>query len=387
MRARIIGAGSYIPENVVSNEMLAKIIPEWSADIIEKKLGIVERRFMWPLDMVKGKTVPPRDPDVPATSVDMSKLALGQALDHAGIKGSELDAILFVTCTPDEPLFSHDAMALHEHFGLPSGALVNEFESGCGGAVYQFDFARRLVESGMCKRVALVASNATSPCFTGMHIYSDPAFPFPFDPDKPLKMALSAYVFGDGAGAVILDGGGDDDHGVINSHVGVDYGVHVFRSGGGILWPGNADRTENWRHGYYVDGLKVAIDYAKYIQAGVVGAMRGYEDRLSDIDRFFFHQVNRRILEKFLVDPFSRMGKYASNAPVGLLEKNMAGAGFPMDKVSIHVDRYANVSAACTLVLMAEDLHSGVVQLGSSELVLLAAMGAGVHYGGHLIRL
>jgi 3-oxoacyl-[acyl-carrier-protein] synthase III len=364
MRARIIGAGSYVPENIVTNEMLAKVIPEWSAEIIEKKLGIRERRFMWPLDTVKGKAVPPADKTKPSTNVDMAVISLEQALAQAGLSGSDMDALLFVTCTPDEPLFSHDAMEIHQRLQMRSDCLVNEFESGCGGIAYQLNHARLLLESGACNRVALVASNATSPCFTGMHIYSDPAFPFEFDPDKPLKMALSAYVFGDGAGAIVLDNSGNENCGILNSYFRVDYGVHVFRSGGGIQWPGNSSRTENWRHGYYVDGKKVAVDYAKYMEASVRGALRGFENRYDEIERFYFHQVNRRILEIFL-----------------------KSGGFDIGKVPIHVDRYANISAACTLVLLAEDIHGGHVQLGNGTLTMLAAMGAGVHYGGHLIVL
>ncbi len=368
MRATIVGVGSYVPEHVVTNDTLARVIGFKDSDWIIEKLGIEERRFMWPLDMSKGAGVPPA-PGLPKTETDMAALALKQALDHAGLKGGDVDGIIFVTCTPDEPLFSHDVMELHQRFGMPNDGHIEEFGSGCGGVAYRLMLARRLVETGICKRIALVAANGTSPCFTGRHIYNDLAYPF--DSGKPLHMALSAYVFGDAAGALILEGKSDDDagdSGFINSHIGIDYGKHVHRSGGGIMYPGNSDRTELWRHGYYVDGKLVAIDYAKYISEGIRGAMKGHEMLLPQIKRMFLHQVNRRILEKFLDHP--------SN-PLGAIR----------DRASIHVDRYANVSAPCTLVLMAEDVHSGKVTLGSGELVLLAAMGAGTHYGGHLIRL
>lgn len=362
-RTVITGAGHYVPEFVVTNDMLVKIIPDWPADVIEQKLGIVERRFMWPLDPVRGMAVPP-PAGKPSTNVDMAALALEMALNDAGIEGKDLDALLFVTCTPDEPLFSHDAMALHERFGMRPSALVNEFDSGCGGSAYQLEHARTLIESGRYGRVALVASNATSPCFTGMHIYSDPAFPFAHDPGKPLKMALSAYVFGDGAGAVILEGRDSGASGIISSFAEVDYGIHVFRSGGGIQYPGNRAGVETWRHGYYVDGKKVMVDYFKYMEAAIRGAMRGHEHELPNITRFFLHQVNARVLEKFV-----------------------AMSPFPPERVPIHSNRLANTSAACTLILISEDVHNGVVTLGSGDLVLLAAMGAGVHFGGHLIRL
>jgi 3-oxoacyl-[acyl-carrier-protein] synthase III len=366
MRAVIVGVGSYAPQHVVTNDMLSKVIPYWDAETIEQKLGIKERRFMWPLDMSKGAGVPPA-PGLPATENDMAAIALQQALDHAGLEGKDIDALIFVTCTPDEPLFSHDVMDLHQRFSMRRDSHIEEFGSGCGGVAYRLWHARKLIESGMCRRVALVAANGTSPCFTGRHIYNDLAYPF--DTGKPLHMALSAYVFGDAAGAVILEGqDGEGQSGFVNSHIGLDYGVHVFRSGGGILYPGNASRTELWRHGYYVDGKKVAIDYAKYIAEGIRGAMVGHELLLPQIKRMFLHQVNKRILEKFLDHP--------SN-PLRAIR----------DRASIHVDHYANVSAPCTLVLMAEDVHNGLVKLGSGDLVLLAAMGAGVHYGGHLIRL
>lgn len=362
-RAVITGAGHFVPKHVVTNDMLIGVVPEWgTADRIEEKLGIYERRFLWPLDVERRMTFPPPLGE-PRTNTDMAELALRMALDNAGITGADLDALIFVTCTPDEPLFCHGAMMLHARCGGRPEAEVDEFNSGCGGSAYRLRLARWLIESGNCNRVALVAANATSPCFTDPGIYDVLTTPIS-ENGKPLSMALSAYVFGDGAGAIILEGRDCEDHGIISSFAEVDEGTHVFRSGGGVMFPGNRAGVELWRHGYYVDGKKVMVDYFKYMEAAIRGALKGHEHELPDITRYYLHQVNANILRKFV-----------------------AASPFPPERVPVHSDRLANTSAACTLILFSEDVHGGTITLGSGDLVLLAAMGAGVHYAGHLIRL
>src|SRR3954469_15894137 len=108
---KVVGVGDFTPAQVVSNETMARAIPGWSADLIREKTGILERRFLCEVDSERGRST--RPPSGPQSNSDMAELALVEALAMAEVMPYELDALFFVTCTPDQPDFNHDAMQLH----------------------------------------------------------------------------------------------------------------------------------------------------------------------------------------------------------------------------------------------------------------------------------
>jgi len=288
-------------------------------------------------------------------------VALRQALARAGLEAKELDALFLVTCTPDELNFNHDAMLLHQRLGCRADTFALVVDDGCGGTPYIIDMACKMMEGGRIKTVAVVASTLSSP---GLHrdVYTDEVLPGPGQ--KPLNAYLSAYVFGDGAGAVVLRADGTEDSGIVSSMSGNAYGELVIRRGGGMMRLPYQGRGRPADQAFVVNGAKVFESYPVHMRQCMDAVLAGHPELRSEVKRYYFHQPNKRLLEHFIQ-----------------LE------GLPAERVPINVDRYGNTSAAGMLILLAEDLEQGRVRLGGGDLVLIAAVGANVHYGAQLVRL
>src|SRR5574341_17316 len=156
---RYVGAGAYLPPRVVKNDRLVQAIPGWPAARIEQRTGIAERRYLW-----------------------------------------DLDRVYVVSSTPDEINFCRDAIEVHRRLGMRSDAFALLVDSGCGGAVYMIDMARKLILSGQARTIAVVASTLASP-FLHRETFTSPM------PGNPkINAFLTFYMFGDGAGALILRG-------------------------------------------------------------------------------------------------------------------------------------------------------------------------------------
>ncbi len=355
----ILGAGRYVPDRIVTNDEICRMVPGWPPDKLEAKTGIRERRFLWEMDEQSGYAVEPTGPGAVRSGVDMSEIALQRALTMAGMQADELDALLLVTCTPDEINFGSDAMHLADRMGIRSDARVLQLDSGCGGALYYLSEAREKVESGRYDKVALVAHNLTSAL-----VDRDMYVRFVQHGGRKLGAFLSPYIFGDGAGALVLGSGGDDRHGFVNSWERQRLVEYMRREGGGGLKPSHSPRTRKVDHAFIIDGGLVAQEFPVFMGRAIKGVLAGHAALVSQIERYYLHQANMRLVEGFA-----------------------RAAGLPMDRVPLHMDRYGNTSAAGTLILFAEDIADGNVSIGSGQLVLFAAIGAGAHYGAHLIRL
>lgn len=354
---RVVGAGGFVPKRVVKNDRLVRAIPGWSAERITERTGIEERRYLWDFDEKAGKAIPPPDDATywPRGNVDMAEVALRQAMERAQVHAGELDAIFLVTSTPDEVNFSRDAVELHRRIGARVEALAMVVDSGCGGALYVADVARQMILSGSARTVAICASTLASP-------YLDrEVFTSEMPGRKGINAFLSIYLFGDGAGAILLRGD-TADAGILASSSGTDHSELVVHRGGGAKLPPHT-RARVADHAWYVDGREVALAYPFYMQKAVSECLGRRPDLAGEIDRYYFHQASKPVLMSFV-----------------------ERAGLPKDRIPVNVTRYANTSAASTLLLFAEDIGEGRVKLGSGELVLFAAVGAGVHYGAHLVR-
>ncbi|HSM94320.1 MAG TPA: ketoacyl-ACP synthase III [Anaeromyxobacteraceae bacterium] len=355
---RYVGAGAYMPPRVVKNEKLVKAIPGWSAERIEQRTGITERRYLWDFDPEHGVAIAPDAdrPDQLRGNTDMVEQALRQALDTAGLSAADLDGVYVVSSTPDEINFCRDAIEVHRRLGMRSDAFALLVDSGCGGAVYMIDMARKLILSDQARTIAVVASTLASP-----FLHRD-TFTTPMPGNPKINAFLSFYMFGDGAGALILRGDEGSKLGVQASTSATDHPeLVIHRAGGAQLPPSRATKADN---AWYVDGPTVARAYPEYMARAVDTLLNGHKAELMpQIERFYLHQANKFVLLKFVAE-----------------------AGIPPEKVPLNVHRYGNTSAASTLILFAEELQQGKIKLGSGELVLFAAIGAGVHYGGQLVR-
>ena len=374
VRVRVTGVGSFVPEQVVSNEQIARAIPGWSAERIAEKLFIQERRFLWELDADNGCTLPPEGlglaPDgsgTPASNTDMCDVALRQALAMAGTEAAELDAIFVVTCTPDRLNFNHDAMELHRRLGCRADAFALVVDDGCGGTPYVMDLAYRMIQGGGFRNIAIVGSAFTSP-LVNREVYTSEVAPAPGR--KPLNAYLSMYVFGDGAGAIVLRGDahakddGDDGSGVLASMSGSTHAELVLRRGGGQMALPYHDWSRKGDLAFVIDGPQVARSYPIFMQQCIDAVLAGHPELAGEVARYYFHQPNKRVLDAFATT-----------------------AGLAPDRVASHVQNRGNTSAAGMLILLAEDLAAGTVALGRGDVVLIAAIGANVHYGAQLIRL
>jgi 3-oxoacyl-[acyl-carrier-protein] synthase III len=359
--ARVIGVGHFVPQRVVSNERIAKAIPGWSAERIFEKTGIRERRFLWDFDTETGVAIPPPEGErlYPITNTDMCEVAVREALSMGDVSASSIDALILVTCTPDELNFSHDAMELHARLGMRRDAYAMVVDDGCGGTPYVIDLAKKMLESGALKTVMVVASAFTSP-LVNRATYTAELQPVPGE--KGFSGFLSMYVFGDAAGAMLLRGDDGQAGRIISSMSMNSHEELVFRRGGGALKHMHQHRASDAELAFVVNGPLVARDYPRAMLECMSTVLAASPFEATDVQRFYFHQPNRRVLDLFVRQ-----------------------AELPADRVAINVDRYGNTSAAGMLVLFSEDLRAGTVRLGGEQLVLLAAVGANVHAGAQLL--
>ena len=358
---RIVGAGAYVPPRVVDTARMVEAIPGWTAEWIEAKTGMRERRFLWDVDEVAGVAIAPTVcTGEPRTNTDMCEVALRRALDMAEMDAQEIDAVLVVTCTPDRLNFSYDAMEVHRRLGCRADTYALTIDDGCGGTPYIMDMAYRMIRSGAMGTVAVIGSACTSP-LVDREVWSGEVTTGPGR--KPLNAAFGMYVFGDAAGAVILKGEMGSKCGIVSSISGNDYQELVVRRAGALherLY-GKASEAES---AFVIDGQLVARSYRAYMRQCIREVLADTPELANDVKRYYFHQPNKRLLDRFVAE-----------------------TGLPADRVACNVDRYGNTSAAGMLVMLAEDLEAGVVELGSGDLVMIAAVGANVHYGAQLVRL
>jgi 3-oxoacyl-(acyl-carrier-protein) synthase III len=359
---RIVGAGGYVPPHTVSANDMARAIPGWTAEQIVEKTGIVERRFLWPLDVEQGRAVPaPENTEQPATGVDMGQAALTKALKMADVRAADLDLLVVVTCTPDQPRFSHDAMLLQQRMGIPRTAPCFVVDSGCGGSLYLLDMVARMLDSGTGRTAAIVGTHFSS-AMIDRSVYGHEG-PRGHD-GKIISPYFSTYVFGDGAGAIVLRADRGSSLGIRTSMAGSDSRDLVRAPGGGTFSPPYGNRYRGVDHAFIINGRLVASSYLETM-ASCMEAVTGHaESALPEIDRFYLHQPNARVL--------------AALADRLRLRK---------DQVASNVARVGNTSSAGMFILLADDLEQGRVVLGSGTPIVLAAIGAGVHYGAQLVRL
>ena len=357
---RVVGAGAYVPPRAVGNERIAQAIPGWSPERIAEKTSIRERRFLWDFDAEAGVAIaPPEVAGEPRSNTDMCEIALRRALEMAKMEPRELDAVFLVTCTPDQVNFSYDAMEVHRRLGCRPDAFALVIDDGCGGTPYVIDLVYRMVKSGALENVAVIGSAFTS-ALVDREVWTGEVEPAPGK--KPLSAVFGMYVFGDGAGAVVLRGDGKPGQGIVASMSGNDYQELIIRRVGGVQHRAGGGQPAD--EAFVVNGQLVARSYPVFMKACLDGVLGDRPELEGQVKRYYFHQPNRRLMDRFISE-----------------------AGLPADRVACNVDRYGNTSAAGMLILLAEDLEAGVVTLGSGDLVLIAAVGANVHYGAQLIRL
>jgi len=326
LRAAIAGLGAAVPPKVMTNADFERIVDttdEW----ITQRTGIKERRIVQP----SGSTA------------SLGAEAALAAIADAGIRATDLDLIICATITPDM-IFPATACFIQQDIGA-TDVPAFDISAACSGFIYGLAVADKFIATGTYRRILVVGSET----LTRFTDYTDRG---------------SCILFGDGAGAVVLEATEDSARGINYSVLHADGGGwdYIYVPAGGARSPASHETVD--QHGHYIkmrgrDVYKFAVDKMQWL---LEECMRHCNLSVDDVDMVIPHQVNSRII-------------------ISAAEK----AGLPMEKVYINIDRYGNTSAASIPLAMHEARAAG--KIGPGSLLLLVAFGAGVTWAGTVLRL
>ena len=325
MSIRIAGTGSYLPERILTNADLEKMV-DTSDEWIRTRTGIVERHIA-PPEMSSG---------------DMAINAAKRALAMAELQGSDISAVIVATTTPDHT-FPNTASLVQAAIGAEN-AFGFDLSAACSGMIYSLELAYSLLLQKKYRYVLLCGAEKLS----SITNYED---------------RNTCVLFGDGAGAVILGRCDDDDSGQLASdlHINGEYEDVLKLPAGGSRNPATHETVEKKLHTIHMQG-KETFKLAVNAMAGACKAVleeSGVD--VSDLKLVIPHQANKRIIE-------------AVAHRINVRD----------DQLFINVDKYGNTSAASISICLDEAFRSGRLQRG--DLALMVAFGAGLTWGAQLIR-
>jgi 3-oxoacyl-[acyl-carrier-protein] synthase-3 len=267
IRARIIGCGSFLPDNIVTNDDLAKKV-DTSDEWIRERTGIRQRHIA-------------RDGE---KTSDLAVSAARAAMADAGIDAGELDMVIVATTTPDES-FPSTATIVQSRLGMSHGAAF-DMQAVCSGFIYGLGVADSLIRTGAARTILLIGAETMSRLLD----WSD---------------RTTCVLFGDGAGAVVLqahDGkGGNADQGVLNTRLFSDGRLHdMLYTDGGVSSTQTTGKLK-------MQGREVFKHAVTNIAAAIQASLDAACLTVADIDWFVPHQANQRILDgtarKLSIDP------------------------------------------------------------------------------------
>jgi 3-oxoacyl-[acyl-carrier-protein] synthase-3 len=319
LRSVITGVGGFLPKRLVGNDEMSLRVDTSDAWITERT-GIKQRHFAAAHE----------------TAAFMGAAAARQALDHAGMAAAALDAIILATSTPDQ---AFPATAVHVQAAIgATRAFGFDLAAACSGFVYALSVADAMIRAGQVKTVLVIGSEVYSRILN-------------FD-DRG-----TCVLFGDGAGAVLLQGQKvmPDGSGILSTHLHSDGRLAELLYVDGAV--GQPDKPGH----LVMNGREIFRHAVNLLSAAVNEALAANGLTNKDIDWLVPHQANRRIID-------------------GVGKK----LGLPAERVVVTVDRHANTSAASIPLALAEAVNDGRITRG--QLILLEALGGGLTWGSALIR-
>lgn len=324
MNAKLTATAHYVPERVMTNFELEKLV-DTSDEWIQSRTGISQRHIV---------------AENEATS-DMSTRVAEQLLEKRGISAEEIDVIIVCTMTPDHCAPSSAAL-VQKNIGA-SNAWGFDLSGACTGYIYGLETGSKLVSSGKYNKVMVIGVDT----MTSILDFTD---------------RNTCVLFGDGAGGAILEPT-DSDSGILDSILHMDGcgGEHLYIPAGGSRIPASVDSVENREHFVKQDGKKVFKFAVKGMADVSERILKKNNITGDDIKLFIPHQANKRIID-------------AAAERCNLTE----------DKVLINIDRFGNTTAGTIPIGMSEAVNDGRIQDG--DYVLLAAFGAGFTWGSILLK-
>jgi len=334
MKTSIIkGIGYYVPENIVKNKDLEKIM-DTSDEWIQERTGIRERR--WVLENSDESTS------------SMGTEAAKKAIDNAGISHDQIDFIIFATLSPDY-FFPGSGVLIQRNLGLKEvGAL--DIRNQCSGFIYALSIADQYIKSGMYKNILIVGSELHS---GGL--------------EKSTRGRNVSVIFGDGAGAVILQASDDLEKGIMSTHL---HSEGKYAEELALISPA----TKKWIDKLVEDPDEDGSSYAPYMNGNFVfkNAVERFMEVINEalvknnltkeaIDLLIPHQANLRISQ--------------------FVQKQLA---LPNEKVYNNIMKYGNTTAASIPIALAEVIEKDMLNEG--DVLCLAAFGSGFTWGSALIR-
>lgn len=323
-KAGILGTGSFVPENKLTNQDLEKMV-DTSDEWIVSRTGIKERRIA-PQSM---------------TTSYMATEAAKKAIEDAGIEASEIDLIIVATVVPDMN-FPSTACLVQANIKATKAAAF-DIEVGCSGFIYGLSIAKQFVESGTYKTILVIAADVLSKITN----WED---------------RNTCVLFGDGAGAAIV-GPVKDGYGILDNVIGADGtgGMHLYMPAGGSRMPASEDTVKNKLHTIHMNGQEVFKFAVNVMNTATVEVLNRCGLKPEDVDLFIPHQANIRIIDAA-----------------------MKKLKLSKEKVFINLDKYGNMSAASVIVALDEALKAGRIKNG--DIILMVAFGAGLTWGSTVIK-
>jgi 3-oxoacyl-[acyl-carrier-protein] synthase III len=331
--SKITGLGYYVPENIVTNDDLSKII-ETNDEWIQERTGILERRHV-----IRGED----------TTTSMGVKAAKIAIERSGVAKEDIDFVIFATLSPDY-YFPGPGVLVQRDLGLRTvGAL--DVRNQCSGFVYAISIADQYIKTGMYKNILVIGSELHS---TGL--------------DMTTRGRGVSVIFGDGAGAAVLSREEDLAKGILSTHLHSE-GQHaeelaLIAPGMGKRWVTDiiADNDPNDESYFpYMNGQFVfknaVVRFSEVINEG----LQANDLQVSDINLMVPHQANLRI-SQFIQQKFRLTD----------------------DQVFNNIQKYGNTTAASIPIALTEAWEQGKIKSG--DLVVLAAFGSGFTWGSVIIR-
>ena len=325
VRAKISALGTYLPPRVLTNSDLEKMVDTTNEWIMER-VGIRERHIA----------------DKGVAASDMAVAAVRNLLESHPFDLQQVDLIVVGTVTPDM-MYPSTACLVQHKLGIEN-TWGFDVSAGCSGFLFALNTGVKFVESGQYKKVLVIGSDKNS----AMTDYTDRSV---------------CIIFGDGAGAVLLEPSEDQELGVIDHVAQVEGmgGQYLYMPGGGSLNPSTHETVDQKMHYIHQDGKNVFKYAVKKMAEKTESILERNKLTGADIDCFIAHQANRRII----------------TATADRL-------GMPLDKVIINIDRYGNTTAGTIPIAMKTAIEDGKLKKG--DRCLLAAVGAGFTSGAALLR-